>query len=138
MDKRIGMIGLGQMGKWMALNMLKREFDLTVLDINPAALTSLTGEGARAAATPADLASQTDFGPRILEGRFNDAFLLKHANKDMVSAAEICAQRKIPLPLVHDATTTYQLALAAGYGDNDKGAMIKVFENILGIAFRKN
>ncbi|MBU1149775.1 MAG: NAD(P)-dependent oxidoreductase, partial [Proteobacteria bacterium] len=55
MDKRIGMIGLGQMGKWMALNMLKREFDLTVLDINPAALTSLTGEGGRAGQIIVDL-----------------------------------------------------------------------------------
>ncbi len=55
----------------------------------------------------------------------------------MISAAEIGAHKKIPLPLVQAATTTYQMALAAGYGDEDKGAMIKVFENILGIKFRR-
>jgi 3-hydroxyisobutyrate dehydrogenase-like beta-hydroxyacid dehydrogenase len=77
------------------------------------------------------------FGPRILEDRFAEGYPLKHAYKDMVSAAEIGAHRKIPLPLVQAATTTYQLALAAGYGDEGKGAMIKVFENILGVKFRR-
>jgi 3-hydroxyisobutyrate dehydrogenase-like beta-hydroxyacid dehydrogenase len=55
----------------------------------------------------------------------------------MISAAEIGAHKKIPLPLVQAATTTYQMALAAGYGDEDKGAMIKVFESILDVKFRK-
>jgi 3-hydroxyisobutyrate dehydrogenase-like beta-hydroxyacid dehydrogenase len=77
------------------------------------------------------------FGPHILEDRFDAGYPLKHAYKDMISAAEIGAHKKIPLPLVQAATTTYQMALAAGYGDEDKGAMIKVFENILGIQFRK-
>jgi 3-hydroxyisobutyrate dehydrogenase-like beta-hydroxyacid dehydrogenase len=27
MDKKIGFIGLGQMGKWMAVNVLKASFD---------------------------------------------------------------------------------------------------------------
>jgi 3-hydroxyisobutyrate dehydrogenase-like beta-hydroxyacid dehydrogenase len=77
------------------------------------------------------------FAPRILEDRFCDGYPLSAAYKDMVSAAEICARNKIPLPLVHAATTTYQMALAEGYGHEDKGAMIKVFERILGVQFRK-
>jgi len=296
MEKKIGFIGLGQMGKWMALNLQKSGFNLTVADIDPAAVASVTAAGATAAATPAELAERADwiflslpnaavveqvlfgsngliengrrgqivvdlgttaymatlefgcklkdreiffadspvsgmeararegnltimfggdqkvfkqlqpvfealgdlilymgelgsgqltklvnqllfnisaaaiaeilpmavklgldpekvisvvnsgtgksfaaefFGPRILEDRFAEGYPLKHAYKDMVSAAEIGAHRKIPLPLVQAATTTYQLALAAGYGDEGKGAMIKVFENILGVKFRK-
>jgi 3-hydroxyisobutyrate dehydrogenase-like beta-hydroxyacid dehydrogenase len=77
------------------------------------------------------------FGPRILEGKFDEGYPLKHAYKDMISAAEICAHRQIPLPLTHAATTTYQMALADGYGDEGKGAMIKVFERLLGVQFRK-
>ena len=77
------------------------------------------------------------FAPRILEGRFDEGYPLQDAYKDMVSAAEICAQRKIPLPMVHAATTTYQMALAEGYGHESKGAMIKVFERLLGVRFRK-
>jgi len=77
------------------------------------------------------------FVPLALEGRFDRGYPLKNAYKDMISAAEICAHHKIPLPLVHAATTTYQMALAEGYGDENKGAMIKVFERILGVEFRK-
>lgn len=296
MEKKIGFIGLGQMGKWMALNLNKHGFNLTVTDIDPAAAASLTAAGAEAAVTPAELADRTDwiflslpdagvvehvlfgptglvengrpgqivvdlgttaymatlefgrklkeqgiffadspvsgmevraqegnltimfggdqkvfkqlqpifkalgnlilymgelgsgqltklinqllfnisaaaiaeilpmaaklgldpekvisvvnsgtgksfaaefFGPRILEDNFKEGYPLKHAYKDMVSAAEIGAHKKIPLPLVQAATTTYQMSLAAGYGDEGKGAMIKVFENILGVKFRK-
>ena len=77
------------------------------------------------------------FIPHILDHHFDQGYALKHAYKDMISAAEICAQRQIPLPLVHAATTTYQMALLDGLGDEDKGAMIKVFERILGVEFRK-
>jgi 3-hydroxyisobutyrate dehydrogenase-like beta-hydroxyacid dehydrogenase len=77
------------------------------------------------------------FLPLALEGRFDQGYPLKEAYKDMISVAEICAYRKIPLPLVHSATTTYQMALNDGYGDESKGAMVKVFERILGVKFRK-
>ncbi len=296
MAERIGFIGLGQMGKWMAHNILGKGFDLTVSDIDAATVTALTGGGAKSAATPAEVAERTDwiflslpnaevvrqvvfgesglltraragqvvidlgttaymatlemganlkrqgihfadapvsgmearakdrtltimyggdeslfqqvlpvfhavgnlvlymgelgcgqltklinqllfnvsaaaiaeilpmaaklgldpekvvsivtsgtgrsfaaefFGPRILENQFSEGYALKNAYKDMVSAAEICAHKKIPLPMVHAATTTYQMALAEGYGDEDKGAMIKVFERLLGVEFRK-
>ncbi len=296
MAERIGFIGLGQMGRWMAHNILAKGFDLTVSDIDAAALAAVTQRGAKAAATPAEVAERTDwiflslpnaeivqqvlfgtagllsgaragqvvidlgtsaymatleigarlqqhgihfadapvsgmearakdgtltimyggneavfqqlqpvfnavgnlvlymgelgcgqltklinqllfnisaaalaeilpmaaklgldpekvvqvvttgtgrsfaaefFGPRILEDNFREGYALKNAYKDMVSAAEICAHRNIPLPLVHAATTTYQMALAEGHGDADKGAMIKVFERLLGVEFRR-
>ncbi|MDH7488213.1 MAG: NAD(P)-binding domain-containing protein, partial [Anaerolineae bacterium] len=38
---KVGFIGLGQMGKWMALNVLKAGFDLTVYDISEAAVSVL-------------------------------------------------------------------------------------------------
>lgn len=77
------------------------------------------------------------FAPLALDGIFDRGYPLKSAYKDMISAAEICAREKIPLPLVHAATTTYQMALADGYGDESKGAMIKVFERMLGVRFRR-
>ncbi|MFH2074609.1 MAG: NAD(P)-binding domain-containing protein, partial [Pseudomonadota bacterium] len=61
MTAKIGFIGLGTMGKWMALNMLKAGFPMTVYDINPAAVPFLTGQGATAAKSPADLAGQVDW-----------------------------------------------------------------------------
>ena len=77
------------------------------------------------------------FAPLALDGIFDRGYPLKSAYKDMISASDICSREKIPLPLVHAATTTYQMALADGYGDEGKGAMIKVFERILGVKFRK-
>ena len=61
MKARIGFIGLGTMGKWMALNMLKAGFPLTVYDVAPKAVKFLTGQGAQAAKSPADLASRVDW-----------------------------------------------------------------------------
>ena len=61
MKAKIGFIGLGTMGKWMALNMMKAGFPLRVYDINPAAVQFLTGQGAVAAKSPADVAAEVDW-----------------------------------------------------------------------------
>ena len=61
MTVKVGFIGLGTMGKWMALNMMKAGFSLRVYDINPAAVHFLAGQGAVAAQSPADLAAQVDW-----------------------------------------------------------------------------
>ena len=77
------------------------------------------------------------FTPLTLENRFDEGYPLKSAYKDMVSAAEIGARHKIPLPLTQAATTVFQLALAQGLGAESKGALIKVFEKILDVEFRR-
>lgn len=61
MIAKTGFIGLGTMGKWMALNMLKAGFPVRVYDINPAAIPFLTGQGAATADSPADVAGQVDW-----------------------------------------------------------------------------
>ncbi len=296
MIPKVGFIGLGQMGKWMASNLVKQQFDLTVFDIDKKAMTFLSDQGAQPAGSPAELAKSTDliilslpnddvneavvfgengivegatsgrmlvdcgtsgylwtrkfakkmqkmgirfadapvtgmekrakeatltimyggaedlleeirpvleamgkniihmgevgngqltkmlnnivynsniaalaevlpmsvklgldpekiarvinngsgysfaseaFIPSILEGCFDKSYPLEHAYKDMNHALEISARKKIPLPMVHTAATTYQMALNSGYGHEDKGAMIKVFENALRVKFRK-
>jgi 3-hydroxyisobutyrate dehydrogenase-like beta-hydroxyacid dehydrogenase len=55
----------------------------------------------------------------------------------MISAAEISSNKKIPLPVFTAAMQTYQMALAQGLGNENKGAMIKVWERILGVEVRK-
>ncbi|MEW6673708.1 MAG: NAD(P)-dependent oxidoreductase [Thermodesulfobacteriota bacterium] len=296
MNMKIGFIGLGEMGKWMSFNMVKAGYDVTVCDINPAAVEFLTGKGAKSSRHPAELAGTVDliflslpdtdvvetvifgengiilgakpgltvvdlstisylptleidrklkekgiafadapvsgmesraregaltimfggdpaaletlrpvlevigtkivymgkvgsgqltklinqllfniccagvaevmpmaaklgldpervtevvttgtgrsfaaefFLPLALENRFDQGYALKHAYKDMVSAAELSARRKIPLPVVQATTATFQMALLQGLGDENKGALIKVFERMLGVEFRK-
>ena len=61
MTEKIGFIGLGTMGKWMALNMMKAGFPLRVYDIDPAAVQFLAGQGAAAAKSPADVAAEVNW-----------------------------------------------------------------------------
>ena len=77
------------------------------------------------------------FTPGILANDFKTGYPLIKAYKDMVSAAEISSQEKIPLPVFAAAMHTYQLALAEGLGDENKGAMIKVWEKVLGVEVRR-
>ena len=44
--KKIGFIGLGRMGRPMALNLIKHGFELTVFDIDQNAVNILVDEGA--------------------------------------------------------------------------------------------
>ncbi len=58
--RKIGFIGLGTMGKPMALNLVKAGYELCVFDINSAPVSEVVGQGAAAAETIADLMEQVD------------------------------------------------------------------------------
>jgi len=77
------------------------------------------------------------FAPHILQNNFKPGYPLSKAYKDMVSAAEISSRKQIPLPVLAAAMQTYQMALAQGLGSENKGAMIKVWEKVLGVEVRK-
>lgn len=57
---KIGFIGLGIMGKPMALNLLQAGYELCVFDIQPEAVELLKSNGAQAAASPAAVAKQCE------------------------------------------------------------------------------
>ena len=76
------------------------------------------------------------FVPRILKNHFTDGYPLKGAYKDLVSGATLGAKMSVPMPVLAAATATYQMALLRGHGRLDKGAMIKVYEELLGVEFR--
>ena len=59
-----------------------------------------------------------------------------NAYKDMICAAELGANRCLPMPALNAALTTYQMALLRGDGDLDKGGMIRIFEDLLHVQFR--
>ena len=58
---------------------------------------------------------------------------MAHAYKDLVSGAELGANHCVPMPVLAAATATYQTALLEGHGQQDKGAMVQVFEDLLGV-----
>ncbi len=76
------------------------------------------------------------FIPRVLRGHFSDGYPMSHAYKDLVTGSELGAKQCVPMPVLAAATATYQTALLRGHGAQDKGAMIRVFEELLGVEFR--
>lgn len=59
-QQRIGLIGLGSMGRGMGTNLIKHGFSLTVHDAHPAATEALHRLGATVAATPRAVAERSD------------------------------------------------------------------------------
>ena len=55
----LGFIGLGNMGKHMATNLIKKGHELVVFDMNASVVGELTKLGAKASTSPADVASRT-------------------------------------------------------------------------------
>ena len=59
-DTRIGFIGLGAMGTPMSRRILQKHGQVTVFDVDRAAVAALVAEGAEAAATPRALGERSD------------------------------------------------------------------------------
>lgn len=78
------------------------------------------------------------FVPRMLERRFDTDFTLSDAYKDIVNVQRMGVEHRASLPVVNAMISTYQAAIAAGYGDEPKSAMLKVYENALGVKFAKD
>ena len=60
MERKVGFIGLGIMGKPMSFNLMKAGHTLTVFDLNQDAVNSLVEAGAAAAASPKEVAEKSD------------------------------------------------------------------------------
>lgn len=111
------MIGLGIMGKPMALNLQKKGYDLTVFDINKDAVNDLVTAGAKPAATVAEISSLCDViitmlpnSPHVKSVVLEKGGVLEHAKKgavlvDMSSIAPLvtkeiyskCAEKSIEM-----------------------------------------
>ena len=58
--KKVGFIGLGEMGSPMTKNLLNKRFDLTVFDVRKEAVDELRELGAKASGSPQELAKTSD------------------------------------------------------------------------------
>ena len=134
----MGDAGAGQLAK--LINQL-------LFDINCAALAEILPMAVKLGMDPEKMGKIVNSGtgrsysseffiPRILKNNFTDGYPLKGAYKDLVSGATLGAAMSVPMPVLAAATATYQMALLRGHGQLDKGAMIKVYEELLGVEFR--
>src|SRR6185503_11152666 len=131
----MGDAGCGQLSK--LINQL-------LFDINCAAIAEILPMAVKLGIDPTKIGKIVNSGtgksyaseffiPRILKNHFSDGYPLKHAYKDLVSGATLGASMSVPMPVLAAATATYQMALLKGHGKLDKGAMIKVYEELLGV-----
>jgi len=67
-SNQVGYIGIGRMGGRMAKRLLDAGYSLAVYDANPAAMAPLTTFGARACATPAEVAAHSSIVMSCLPG----------------------------------------------------------------------
>lgn len=135
----MGPVGSGQLAK--LVNQL-------LFNINAAALAEILPMSVKMGLDPCKVGEVINTGtgrshaseffiPRILAGGFAEGYPLANAYKDLVCAAQIGARDCIPMPVLAAATATYQMALLRGHGDGDKGSMIRVFEDLLGVRYRE-
>lgn len=136
--EHMGAVGAGQLSK--LVNQL-------LFDINCAALAEIMPMAVKLGLDAQKITTIVNGGtgrshasefflPHILKGHFGNGYPLKDAYKDLVHGAQMSVQMGIPLPVLAAATATYQAALLQGHGSDDKGAMIKVYEQLLGVQFR--
>lgn len=134
----MGGTGTGQLTK--LINQL-------LFDINCAALAEILPMSLKLGLDPEKVTAVVNSGtgrshasefflPHILANEFGNGYPLKKAYKDLVSGSQLSVRLGIPLPVLAAATATYQTALLQGHGDDDKGAMIKVYERLLDVKFR--
>lgn len=119
-----------------------------LFDINMAALAEILPVSAKLGLDSTQVAEVVNSGtgrsyasefflPNILRGVFDQGYPMKEAYKDLISGAELGGRNCLPMPVLGAATSTYQRALLEGHGEKDKGAMILVFEDLLGARFRE-
>lgn len=76
------------------------------------------------------------FSERALRGVFDEGYPMGAAFKDMKTVMENADALQVPLPVASAAMQTYKTALARGFGEESKGAMIKVWEQVMGVEVR--
>ena len=134
-----GPIGCGQAMK--AINNI-------IYDINIAALSEVLPLAVAVGLDPEQLASLTTTGssrsfasehfvPRMIARRFSDDFTMTGAFKDIVNVQRMADETGAKTPVVNAMVGSYQAAIDAGYGEEPKSAMLKVYESVLGVKFQK-
>lgn len=78
------------------------------------------------------------FVPQILEGKFDYGFPMRGAYKDVMSCVEITTLKELPVPMLDAMNSIYKMTLLKGYGEKYKGAMVRVYEDIMDVKVRKS
>ena len=141
---RVGMLGLGSMGRPIAANVARQGFEVFAFDPRPDALVAAAEEGITGCASPAEVARQTDvalaipydygqvehsvFGPGGLAEGWTEPNLLvmmstvgPDAARDLGRRLAERGHRLVDSPVSggHDGATAGRLTLMVGAADDD-------------------
>lgn len=108
MTQRTGFIGLGNIGKPMAIHLAKSEWPCTVYDINPKACEELAAAGASIARNPAQVADGADYiGICVRDDA--DTFAVMEGETGLLSTAKkgaiIAIHSTVKLETIHKLAT---------------------------------
>ena len=78
------------------------------------------------------------FIPQIMAREFEGDFPLAGAYKDILNMQKVATEKQALTPLMNAMISSYQNALADGLGDEPKSAIIKIYEKVLGVEFKRD
>jgi 3-hydroxyisobutyrate dehydrogenase-like beta-hydroxyacid dehydrogenase len=68
-------------------------------------------------------------GDKMIDRDFSNLFSLKLMIKDLLLASELTGQFQLPTPLLHSATSLFQMGLSKGLGEEDLSSVVQVYED---------
>ena len=77
------------------------------------------------------------FIPRMLAREFEGDFPLAGAYKDILNMQKVATEKQALTPLMNAMISSYQNAIADGLGDEPKSAIVKIYEKVLGVEFKR-
>ena len=135
-----GEVGSGQLMK--AVNNIIYNINIVALcEILPLAVTGgISVDALEQVVTSASSRSFAGdhFIPRMLARKFEGDFPLAGAYKDILNMQKVATEKQALTPLMSAMISSYQNALANGLGDEPKSAIIKIYEKVLGVEFKRD
>ncbi|MBT7735425.1 MAG: NAD(P)-binding domain-containing protein, partial [Verrucomicrobia bacterium] len=132
--KRIGFIGLGDMGLPMACNLLKAGFEVTGFDLRPERLNLLKGEGGLGSESIGELGQNSDVvfvmvmtGKQVAEIILGDSGLLKSMRPGSViilsSTIAPSDAREVAVPVLNGGLQMIDTPVSGGKSGAENGTL---------------
>ncbi|MBO9606050.1 MAG: NAD-binding protein [Paenibacillaceae bacterium] len=77
-------------------------------------------------------------GPKIIGRDFSVQFALQLMLKDLLLASRETSRFQLPSPMLHSASSLFQMGLSKGFGAEDLSALVKVYEEWLHLTVQKH
>lgn len=130
----IGFIGLGNMGRHMAANLIKAGHALQVFDLNPAAVEALVAQGAKAIAVAGDVAVGAEIvvtmlpaGPQVAEVYAGAGGLLEKATPGTLlidsSTIDVATARDVAAKALAKGIAMVDAPVSGGVGGAEAGTL---------------